>query len=186
VTILATATLGSGAGFNYQWYRTGVGALSNGADYGNVTTAVLQVKTANFASGQYDYFCIVTDKGCAGSTTSGTSSLYISQSPILTGISDVDIPLAPAECWPFGSGTTATGGAGNYQFMWYHDGVAFDAGQVSDNTSALAFPNGCSYGGQWYCKVTDGAGCTAQTNAARLRFVCNDGVHYCNASTSCP
>lgn len=184
MTILANATLGSGAGFNYQWYRTGVGILSNGADYGNVTTSVLQVKTANFASGQYDYFCVVTDKGCAGSTTSGTSTLYISQSPMITGINDVDIVVAPSMCRPFS--VTATGGAGNYQFMWYKDGVAYGAGELTDNTNDLAFPNGCSYAGQWYCQVTDAAGCPAQTNTARIRFDCGDGVHFCNSSTSCP
>jgi hypothetical protein len=53
------------------------GATLNAHAAGTLVPTSPSPPSGTVASGHYDYFCVVTDMGCAGSATSGTSTLYI-------------------------------------------------------------------------------------------------------------
>gem|GEM_PF-1217921 len=105
-----------GLGLTYQWYKVGVGALSNGGNISGATSSVLQLASATINDTGCYYVKISST--CYTQVTSATACLSITQAAVITSFS-TDTNICVGQCF------TLTGtGIGNapLQYKWYKDG----------------------------------------------------------------
>ncbi|TAJ14765.1 hypothetical protein DMA11_04340 [Marinilabiliaceae bacterium JC017] len=145
LVLTATPTGGSGTGYTYNWEKDGV-------DLGISTSDITIASAAIIDAGTYKV--TVTDDNTCSSVDAATTDVVVNENPIIESL----ISNKPAVCEgnELVITATASGGAGNYVYIWKFNGVEI----AGENNSVLTIDKAQpSDGGEYSVIVTDKNSC---------------------------
>lgn len=160
-----------GGGYSYQWYHN-ESPLSDGGDFWATNTYSMYFVDAD-DNMEGEYFCKVTNTATSCEKNSDPITVSLLIPPQIESQPENHHHAGPGMYYD--TLRVSASGQAPLTYQWYKDGSRLEEDETNDingvNTNKLAYIVVCpTMGGVYFCKVTDGNGCSTNSNDAVVSF----------------